>query len=236
MTDSDEDMLAMLPTDRRERLATAADTLFSVLSEAVNEGRHFLLDLIGEVPFAQWSHYPAEDVHDTDTGALFFYHAHAPEDRGADEHGHFHCFVERSRLLAPDAPLARPDADASGRQLCHLVAISMDHRGVPVELFTTNQWVTDEWLYPADAVIPLIDRFAFSDPGAASLAARWLAAFIALHQPVIARLLQERDAALEIGTGGGAGKWGDPDLEVPSRRPVDIDGWITAVREARQDR
>ncbi|MDI4663700.1 hypothetical protein K9U40_05050, partial [Xanthobacter autotrophicus] len=136
----------------------------------------------------------------------------------------------------PGPPHARPDAEDSGKQLCHLVAISMDHRGVPVELFTTNQWVTDEWLYPADAVIPLIDRFAFSDPGAAPLAARWLAAFIALHQPVIARLLQERDAALEIGTAGGAGRWGDPDLGVLSRRPVDIDGWITAVRGARQDR
>ncbi|MFC3677145.1 DUF6969 family protein [Ferrovibrio xuzhouensis] len=216
---------------RQTRLAVAADIFLSVLSEAARDGRHVIIDLIGDAPFTQLAHYPAEDVHDTRSGALYFYHAHAPEDRAGDEHGHFHCFVERSKLTSAAAPVARPKAKYSGKQLCHLIAISIDRRGVPVELFTTNQWVTDEWLYPADEVIPLIEHFVFSDEGEMPLASRWLASFVALYRPVIAQLLRERDTALEIGTGGSTSRCEDLLLEIPSRRTIDIDRQISDAQQ-----
>ncbi|MGD9923070.1 MAG: hypothetical protein AB7V13_16750 [Pseudorhodoplanes sp.] len=220
-----------MPQERQKHLAAAADTLLSVLAEAARDGRHVIQDLIGDTPFTQWTHYPAEDVHDARSGALFFYHAHAPEDRDSDEHGHFHCFVERSKLTSAAPPVAHPKASEGGKQLCHLIAISIDRRGVPVELFTTNQWVTDEWLYPAEAVIPLIDDFVFSDADEMPLASRWLSSFVALYQPIIAQLLRERDTVLETGANGNANRVEDRQLEIPSRCTVDIDRQISDARQ-----
>ena len=43
--------------------------------------------------------------------------------------------------------------------LTHVVAISMDSKGRPLRLFTTNRWVTGETWYRADDVCKVIGRF-----------------------------------------------------------------------------
>ena len=199
---------------------------FMGVIEALHEtGRNPVNDLIGAAPFTQWDHYPPADFFDPATGALFFYHAHSPEERVTGEHGHFHCFVERSRIDASAVPLFKPKPQARAKELCHLVAVSIDMRGLPTELFTTNQWVTDEWLYPAEAVVPLIDAFSFPSTRDTSLASRWLEALIALFRPQISQLLQERDVALAPAHRRARSR----KIEIASRSTIDIDERIAQL-------
>ncbi|HEX7969760.1 MAG TPA: hypothetical protein VF502_16170, partial [Stellaceae bacterium] len=143
--------------------------------------------ILGEVlrgagSIAEWKHYPEGDVYDPETHAQYFYHAHPPAQRPAREHGHFHTFL-RPRGMPPgtrplmmpelaiaDAPAApegppvppapQPNQGADNDEVSHLVGIAMDADGTPVQLFTTNRWVTGETWYAAADVVAMLDRFA----------------------------------------------------------------------------
>src|SRR5258706_384847 len=123
------------------RMSSAASDLLDLVSQAYEAGRLILMDLLGDEPFVQWEHYPADDLYDPNSRVLIFYHAHSPDDRQSAEHGHFHCFVECSDVAADTSPLAGP-RKRKGRRLCHVAGISVDRRGVPTGLFIPNQWVT----------------------------------------------------------------------------------------------
>ncbi|MBS0248242.1 MAG: hypothetical protein JSR61_16625, partial [Proteobacteria bacterium] len=43
--------------------------------------------------FTEWDHYPPGDVTDRTSGALYYFHAHAPGDREEFDYGHFHIFM-----------------------------------------------------------------------------------------------------------------------------------------------
>lgn len=78
-------------------------------------------------------HYPIGDLVAPGSGTQCFYHCH----RGDGEHRHLHVF-RRSR---PQRPLT------------HLIAISLDGRGLPIGLFSVNRWVCqDRWLSAADTL------------------------------------------------------------------------------------
>ncbi|MCP9792654.1 TIGR04283 family arsenosugar biosynthesis glycosyltransferase [Vulcanococcus limneticus Candia 3F8] len=187
-------------------------------------------------------HYPEGDGRDPTSGAQFYYHCH----RDGGEHGHLHLFV-------PAAP---------GAELTHLIGISLDARGLPIGLFTLNRWVAaDAWL-PAAETLPLLERFAFPVPDGLSAGAsapeprrldphlgRWLTHFLVFYRPVIAALLQERDACLERHAQAGEREAAleDRRLEIPSSRSIDwsadlaalqaeIQGQIQAVRRRRRPR
>ena len=50
--------------------------------------------LRGAERLEHWQHFPKGDVHDTESGAVWFYHCHPKSPtQPEDEHGHFHCFV-----------------------------------------------------------------------------------------------------------------------------------------------
>ncbi len=146
-----------------------------------------------------WEHYPAGDVFDAQTGAQWFYHCH-PAEEGADEHGHFHCFV---RPEGPDGPIH------------HLAAIGVDAYGKPLRLFTVNQWVVgDDWL-EAETLIPLIERFNVEMPRPSYLVNRWLTAMFAAHEDDIARLIRTRDETL-------AAHRPQEDVPVPQDRALEV--------------
>ncbi|RVJ98952.1 DUF6969 family protein [Sinorhizobium meliloti] len=127
-----------------------------------------------------WDRYPTGDVFDPTSGAQWFYHCH-PAEEGAEEHGHFHCFL---RPQGPQGPIH------------HLAAVGVDAHGRLLRLFTVNQWVVgDDWL-GAEGTIALLPRFDVQMPRPSYLVNRWLTAIFTAYEQQITELIRERDRAL----------------------------------------
>ena len=219
-------------------MALAAGEIIAVLEATAARGSHIVSDLIGDAAFTVGDHYPPDDVYDHVTGAGFFYHAHPIGPRAyvsglreLAEHGHFHLFINRRAVPPGVKPLERPGRPIENWGLCHLVAIVMDISGIPSRIFTTNQWLSKEWMYPAPVVIDLLDRFEIGDRTPASI---WVTAMVALFRPQIEFLLHERDrllitnAAHHLPQSAVHGET----LEITSQVEIDIDRQIVAVDRA----
>ena len=115
----------------------------------------------------EWRHYPEGEVYDPVSHAQYFDPRHPADRRLSGEHGHFHTFLRADGMPPGVAPLVWPEAAVAEKaqphgaprkrgmreEVSHLVAISIDARGAPIRLFTTNRWVTGETWYPAEDVI-----------------------------------------------------------------------------------
>ena len=134
--------------------------------------------LCGSPSFVEWQHYPRNDFADSVSGYEFYYHAHSAQETPSDEHGHFHVF--RRDLL-----------DQS--RFTHLIGVSLNHLGIPVRIFTTNQWVTGEQFQWADRVMEDIRQFHLHAIGRMAPIANWLGAFIRLFIHEIEQLVLARD-------------------------------------------
>lgn len=155
--------------------------------------------LQGADSIAAWEHFPPGDVFDPASNAQWYYHCH-PADEGADEHGHFHCFM---RPEGPQGPIH------------HLVAIGVDPSGRLLRLFTVNQWVVgDDWA-DAAATIPLLGRFDMQMPRP-FLVNRWLTAIFVAYEAEIIDLLHQRDQALAAHGPSHQAACADRSLEVLS--------------------
>jgi len=206
-------------------------------------------------PAEEWRHYPAGDVHDARSHAQYFYHAHPAGERGAGEHGHFHCFLRAGGMppgvrplvlpeLAiadnPAAPVAAPSAPqptdgADAGPWCHLVAVTMSPAGRPIRLFTTNRWVTGETWYRAGDVAAMLGRFSIAAAGPQPLLDRWITAIVGLYRPEIAALAAARDDALMGWRRRRRGKvhvFEDRRLEVTSALDIEPDVQRRAVAAA----
>ena len=158
-------------------------------------------NIVGEVikdhgTFYEMDHYPPGDVYDPESHSQYYYHAHRE-----GEHGHFHTFVRSEGMpegMSPVQDQSHQDyMEERDDNICHLIAISMDNRGFPLSLFTTNRWVTAENWYKAEDVIQLIDRFEMDLVPPSWPVNIWLTAVIRLYKPLIAALLLERDRKME---------------------------------------
>ena len=97
---------------------------------------------------------------------------------------------------AKPAPFRGNGKRPRGRNaICHLVAISMNRAGLPIALFTTNQWVTGETLYCARDTIRLLDRFAIDHVQPCLATNRRITAMLVLFRPQIEGLLLHRTRA-----------------------------------------
>ena len=119
------------------------------------------------------------------------------------------------------APQSEADfmADRDDR-LSHLIAVSMDSRGIPVALFTTNRWVTAENWYAAEQVCDMVDRFDIDHSQPSWPTNLWITAMLRLFRPQIADLLHRRDAAVE--------EWRTrhPDTDVFEDRGLEVTSWL----------
>ena len=166
--------------------------------------------------FVEWAHYPQPDAVDPKSGWRFYYHCHPASHRPAREHGHFHIFVPAPRGAA-----------RAGNAFSHLVGLSVDARGLPWRLFTTNRWVTEEvWQPVADLqrhlAAPRLRRAEPPDVAA------WLESLLLLFDEEIAGLLRARDARL-----GGGKRLDDHRLQMPSQRRIDLARRVDALESAR---
>ncbi|WP_114689620.1 DUF6969 family protein [Polynucleobacter necessarius] len=131
--------------------------------------------LYGAKEFIEWRHYPINDLVDEQSGYEFYYHAHSADEMPNGEHGHFH-------VIKRDA-----------RSFHHLIGISLDQKGLPVRLFTTNQWVTGEEMADSNIAIKFIKGFEWTTKGRMAPVSQWISALIQLFAAEIESLLLERD-------------------------------------------
>lgn len=171
----------------------------------------------------QWKHYPEVDVVNGPLGARYFYHSHDPVTRDGDEHGHFHLFVSKAAMPEDAAPLFSPPAAEGERaDVVHIAALSMDWRGLPLRWFTTHRWVTDEWTYPAAALLPLLEEMSFIGERGDPLINQWLTLMVKLSIDDIAALLIARDDRLaELAPDSE-----DRSVEILSVAAIDLDSLL----------
>jgi hypothetical protein len=220
----------MANSAQRSRKAAAQDLIDATVAIA-GAGVPLMLRVVpGGDLFRAWDHYPPEDAVDRASGARWFYHAHAPGEREASEHGHFHLFFDLSRLKRRGRkPLAGPPGGVSaGAEIVHIAAIGIDLNGLPTRIFTVNRWVTDEWIYRAADITAELAGFDLGAATGDALVNRWLTAAVAFFSREIEDALQLRDA--EIGRWDpSADPFEDRSLEVLSAIEIDINSAVAAA-------
>ena len=194
-------------------------------------------NIVGEVlrdqdTFYEFDHCPPGDIFDPESHAQFYYHAHRP-----GEHGHFHCFMREEGMPVGVEPAEQSDADYMKERddkISHLIAISMDPRGIPTGLFTTNRWVTAENWYVAEDVCAMVDRFEIGHAQPSWPTNRWITAMMQLFRPQIAELLRERDAVVADWQKRHSDDdvFEDRKLGLPSQVGISVDDQIRAVEAA----
>jgi hypothetical protein len=215
--------LGALDRAHRVRARAAADALIVCLHKFIGAGQVPLSAVVGQTATPKiWQHYqPAEAMAmDGRPGALhYYYHAHSTPGAQATEHGHFHLFAQ---LGADDEGVAR---------YTHLIAIGVDARGLPIRLFTTNRWVTDETWLPADRLIALAEQIADTRARRNDPVDGWLRAQLGVFAPQITELLRHRDRrmAARREEGGRPGLFEDRRLHVVSQCLVSVERQLTAL-------
>ena len=204
----------------------AAKTVIETITQMVQEQRPLMLRVVPEEGAKFWTHYPKGDARDKHCKARWYYHVHAPGSREEDEHGHFHLFLHRDQLPKGEPvkvlPLKGEEAKA---HVTHLVALSIDTSGIPRSWFTTNRYVTDEFLFPADVMIRHLPDYNVDHTKQDDLVNRFVTAMVALYRDEITELLQQRDArqAELFAEHGDVGYEKESGEEVLSYIPIDLD-------------
>jgi hypothetical protein len=191
-------LLRALPPQRQEQMLQAAADVLDCIQNYSRRGTSVLADMLGKhAQFDEWTHYPSKDAVDTTSGYRFYYHAHAANERVRREHGHFHVFGPTS-VAASVLAFNKPTDVAvknGATDYTHIVGISVDERGFPIRLFTTNRWVTAEQWLPAASVINVLLQLDLSLAKPAR-AARWVQGMARLFAVQIAELIHLRDARI----------------------------------------
>jgi hypothetical protein len=145
--------------------------------------------------FAEWEHYPPDDIRDPKSHAQYYFHAHPQAERDQPDYGHFHLFMRPKGMPAGIRPvnLEGTPLASDNDALSHLIAISMTPAGMPERLFTTNRWVTGETWHKAGDVIGMLDRFVIDLDHPSRALNDWLTAMLVLFRPQVEELLVERD-------------------------------------------
>lgn len=150
----------------------------------------------------EFEHYPTDDIVDARTGCQFYYHAHRDGDR---EHGHLHLFWHATSS-GHRRYLRQGHARWIRTAPTHLLAISLDARGLPVGLFTVNRWVTDGHWFDAATTMSIVERFAVGQVNGHEHSCEWLTGF---RQPIPAADRPVADSARQA-PGSPPGPQGRP--------------------------
>jgi len=183
--------------------------------------------------FYEYEHYPSGDVQDSETHGQYFYHAH----RGLNgENGHFHTFLRAAGMPRGVKPVPyENDAEwpKGSDALSHIVAISMDRKGYPIGLFTTNRWVTGESWYRATDVIAMLDKFNMDLLYPSWPVNIWITSMMQLFRPQIEFLLHQRDQCVDQWQRNHPNEdaFEDRELEVTSQVLIDVDAQLAAVEQ-----
>ncbi len=236
-----KDQLAALPDHRLHEMVTAGDKInncYRLLQKNEKFGNVVREVLRDQGTFYELEHYPQGDVHDKDSHSQYFYHAH----RGIDgENGHFHTFLRAKGMPRKFKPapyngeVKWPEGDDA---LSHLIAVSMNPKGYPIGLFSTNRWVTGETWYKAEDVISMLDHFNMDLLYPSWPVNIWITETIRLFRPQIEELLIQRDASVDKWRAKYTDKdvYEDRELEVTSEYLIDVDRQLDAVHKELKSR
>jgi hypothetical protein len=226
-------------TARLARMAEAGRKLISTARILAKTGDSVIDEVTRDCgPLHPYAHYPEGDVVDRESGAQFFFHMHPISPLAMESvqgssgpgtlNGHFHCFVPAP---GPTGANGLP-RQRRGSGMAHLIAIEADRQSLPVRLFTTNRWVTDETWVEAPTAARLADRFVVELARPSLSVSIWLSSIMRLFQPQIAGLLAARDATIaalsHFNPAGDA--FEDRSLEVPSALAVSVEAQMAGLR------
>ncbi|PKP84665.1 MAG: hypothetical protein CVT80_06855 [Alphaproteobacteria bacterium HGW-Alphaproteobacteria-2] len=234
-------MTRIIPEPDLERLSPDVLRKMLAAGDEINECYRVLrkggLNVVGEVlkgngQFVELNHYPPGDVYDRDSHAQYYYHAHRE-----DEHGHFHTFLRAKGMPLGAQPVpeaATKDWPKGSDALAHLVAISMEKKGYPIRLFTTNRWVTGETWYPAREIKRMLGLFAIDHAYPSWPTNRWITAMIRLFRPQIEALVDARDVEMRAHALAEpeVDLYEDRNFEVISEIEIDVDRQLERVAAA----
>ncbi len=235
------EQLAALPEEKLHGMLTAGDRIkncYRLLQKNEKYGNVVREVLREQGTFYELEHYPKGDVHDSDSHSQYFYHAH----RGIEgENGHFHTFLRAKgmpRKFDPAPYDGEVEWPAGDDALSHLIAVSMDPKGYPIGLFSTNRWVTGETWYKADDVITMLDHFNMDLLYPSWPVNIWITETMRLFRPQIEELLIQRDASVNAWRDEHTDKdvYEDRELEVTSEMLVDVDKQLEAVNKELKSR
>lgn len=144
-----------------------------------------------------------------------FYHCHDSPGKPAQEHGHFHIFIN-----------SEGDSDTS--RWSHLAGLSMNNMGQPFQWFTVNQWVTSgPWLNA-----PNFDNVVMSDDGnePLSLVEKWLQCMMMVFRVDIGHILDARDAYIKNCSSGEEQQevFNNRDIYLLSTKTLDLQNILNA--------
>jgi len=234
---TDDTDFKKLATDELEAMREAGAYIRECYRVLAKTNDNIVGEMIkGEETFYEWNHYPDGDVYDSETHAQFYYHAHPPEERPG-EHGHFHTFLRPGGMPPDVRPAPVPDFEPPvdpDDALSHLVAISMDRKGFPVKLFTTNRWVTGEVWYAAGDVCRLLPRFNIDHAQPSWPVNIWITNMLVLFRPQIKTLIHARDRVVAAWQRSHLEEnvYEDRGLEVAAEMAIDVDAQLVAVEKA----
>lgn len=196
------------------------EKLFALTGQLVNEGVSLVPRVVpADAPFVQYQHYPKGDCVSPSTKSRWFYHAHRPEDREEGEHGHFHMFLPLAMFDGVEPLISPPEKTTKGKPIAkvvHFAALGFDTFGMPLYWFTTNYWVTIEYMMPAKAIAERLDRFDMTDAPGDPLVNEWLTAAVASFREPIIDMLYQRDEVLK------GGNYRDKSVEITSRQDFEL--------------
>jgi hypothetical protein len=213
------DLLRELTAQERSDLYAAGLRALDATQSLLQKGKTVISEIIGPSAYVEWEHYPKRDAKSRD-GALFYYHAHAASQRMAGEHGHFHVFASNERAACP-----------SDQRYTHIAGLSVDDRGMPLRLFTTNQWVTAECWENAERVCALARQTELKDARPHKVG-QWLDAVFAFFRPQIDYVVHLRDARIKaLEERGRANLLEDRRTHILSQCRIDFSTQILALEE-----
>lgn len=178
-------------------------------------------------PFIVREHYPYDEVFDSDTQSLYFYHSHRPK-----EHGHFHLFCCNEEKISHYEPFIVGKKPHS----VHLLAISVHPDGTPLGFFSTNHWVTplESW-YDYKAVQDLFQDFEITHAYPSWPTNQWINHLLKLFKPQIQDMLYERDQKLStLGPLNQALR--NKKVDILAQVPISIEIQMQAIDEILQER
>ncbi len=187
--------LKQLPLAELETMAFAGERILECYRVLQKSNSNVVAEVLrGQGTFYELDHYPKGDVYDSETHSQYFYHSHR-----SNEHGHFHTFLREKGMPEECHPVEQSEAPFMKERddkLSHLIAISMNRKGYPIALFTTNRWITADNWYTADDVIKMLDPFEMDQAWPSWPVNIWITAMMRLFRPQIEELVRERNVTV----------------------------------------
>ncbi len=208
-------------------MENALERLFELTSQIAKEGVSLVPRVVpADAPFVQFEHYPKGDCIAPGNKSRWFYHAHKPEDREPGEHGHFHMFLPLDMFEGVEPYYQPPAKLPNGKKtqgVVHFGALSFGLDGMPMTWFTTNYWVTYEYMMPAEAIASRLKNYDMKDAPGDPLVNDWLTAAVHhFHDPIVEMIHKRDELLMEKKQELGSAVFENKTVEVLTRHPFDF--------------